>query len=88
VSGSEFEARVQPDNQSAIDIYCMAALIADEASRSGFKDFAGSIEAALADLLGNLPRGEQWKALRFSYEMALGGEEPAPPRLRLVYSRD
>lgn len=72
----------------ALGIYCMSALVADEASHKGFRDFATSVEAAMAALLSGLPREDQMQALRFAYEMALGGEEPAPPRLRLVYSRD
>jgi hypothetical protein len=66
----------------------MGSLVADEASRNGFPDLARSIETALGGFLSGLTRDEQRQALRLSYEMALGGEEPAPPRLRLVYSRD
>lgn len=73
---------------SGLSLYCMSALVADEASRSGFGGFAKSLEAAMAGLLSGMPRDEQMQALRIAYELALGGEEPAPPRLRLVYSRD
>lgn len=72
----------------AVQIYCMGALVADEAARGGLRDFARALETALDGLLSGLPRDEQATALRLSYEMALGGEEPVPPRLRLVYSRD
>ena len=72
----------------ALGIYCMSALLADEASRHGFRDFANSMETAMSTLLSGLPRDQQKQALRFAYEMTLGGEKPAPPRLRLVYSRD
>lgn len=74
--------------KSGLSLYCMAALVADEASRGGFAAFAKSMEAAMTGLLSGLKREEQMQALRLSYEMALDGEEPAPPRLRLVYSRD
>lgn len=66
----------------------MGTLVADEASSNGLRDFARALEAALDRLLSGMPREEQAAALRLSFEMALGGEEPAPPRLRLVYSRD
>jgi hypothetical protein len=66
-------------------------MVADEASQAGFRDFAKAIEAALGGFLAALPPDQQENALRLSYEIALGGgddgDEPAPPRLRLVYSR-
>jgi hypothetical protein len=88
VNGPEFESLSRSDNPDAVNLYCMASLIADEASRNGFKDFAKSVELALAGLLSGFTHDQQWQALKLSYEMALGGSEPAPPRLRLVYSRD
>lgn len=66
----------------------MASLVADEASRNGYKEFAMSVETALSRLLSGFTMDQQRQALRLSYEMALGAAEPAPPRLRLVYSRD
>ena len=50
--------------------------------------FARALENALCGFLSGLPREEQAEALRLSYEIALGGAEPAPPRLRLIYSRE
>lgn len=66
----------------------MATLVAQEATRGGHDDFAKSLEGLLGGFLAGLPRDTQRRALRASYEMALAGEEPAPPRLKLVYSRD
>ena len=88
MSISEFETHFRTEKPGAVNLYCMASLVADEASRSGFADFAKSIEGALGGFLSGLPRDDQRQALRLSYELALGGEEPAPPRLKLVYSRD
>ncbi len=84
----EFDTLYQPDKPGAVSMYCMATLVADEASRSGFKEFAKSLEAALYGLLSGLTHDEQRQALRLAYEISLGGDEPAPPRLRLAYSRD
>ena len=84
----ELESLSRGGETSGLSLYCMSALVADEASRGGFADFAKSVEAAMASLLCGLPREVQVQALRIAFEMALGGEEPAPPRLRLVYSRD
>lgn len=88
MSSSEFDTLSRTDAASPVSLYCMATLVADEASRNGFRDLAKSMENALGSFLSGLPREQQKQALRLSYEMALGGEEPAPPRLRLVYSRD
>jgi hypothetical protein len=87
VSGPEAGERQKSGTGEAVQLYCLGTLVAEEASRSGFRDFARSLEAALGALLSGLPREEQGQALRLSYEMALGGDEPAPPRLRLVHSR-
>jgi hypothetical protein len=88
VSGAEIDMPSQTGKTGAASLYCMATLVADEASRNGYPALAKSIETALDVFLAVLPRGEQRQALRMSYEMALDGDEPAPPRLRLVYSRD
>lgn len=88
VSRQETERLTQGAQRSPLDLYCMGSLLADEASRTGNIMFAQSIEQALNTLLGSMPREDQRTALRLSYELAVGGAEPAPPRLRLVYSRD
>lgn len=88
MSGSEFETVTSAETPDAVNLYCIGTLVADEASRGGFADFARSIEASLCAFLSGMSRDEQARALRLSYELALGGQEPAPPRLRLVYSRD
>ena len=64
-------------------------MVADEASRNGFRDFAQALEAALGELPLWPAADEQAKALRLSYEMALTRRRSQHrPRLRLVYSRD
>lgn len=73
--------------EGAVSVYCLATLVAEEAQRNGHQDFAKSIEGVLNNFLTTLSHDQQKQALRLSYEMALGGESPAPPRLRLVYSR-
>ena len=88
MKGPEPDERPAPGTGGAVHLYCMGTLVADEASRNGFRDFACSLEKALHGFLAGLTREDQATALRLSYEMALGGEEPAQPRLRLVYSRD
>lgn len=87
MSSSEQGQWQLPDAASPVNLYCMAAMVADEASREGHKTFARALEAALAGFLASLTREEQGTALRLSYAMALGGGDLAPPRLRLVYSR-
>ncbi len=84
----EFDTRSSPDMSSAVNIYCMTTLVADEASRGGYKELAKSLETVLYGFLTGLTHDEQRQALRMSYELALHGDEPAPPRLRLAYSRD
>ena len=88
MSSIERDQRPAPDAAKAVNLYCMAAMIANEASEIGFRDFAGAREQVLSGFLASLPREEQGTALRLSYEMALGGTDAAPPRLRLVHSRD
>ncbi len=66
----------------------MAAMVADEASREGHKGFARALEAALNSFLASLSHEDQAAALRLSYELAMGGPDTSPPRLRLVYSRE
>ena len=84
----ELDRLLQHDKPNAVSLFCMASLVADEASRHGFSAFAKTMENALTNFLAELPRDAQKRALRLSYEMALGTDDPAPPRLRLVYSRD
>lgn len=79
---------LEMDPANPANLYCMASLVADEASRSGFPDFACALEAALERFLSAMPREEQSNALRLAYEAALKGHDAAPPRLRLIYSRD
>ena len=88
MKNSEFDRLSQPGKLGAAGMYCMATLIVEEATRNGFKDLATSIETAIGGFLSGMTRDEQRQALRLSYEMMLGGDSPAPPRLRLAYSRD
>lgn len=85
---SEFGKVTRAGNATAVGLYCMASMVANEASREGHGDLAKLIETALQGFLTGLPRDQQSQALQLSYELALDGESPAPPRLRLVYSRD
>jgi len=78
----------QTASPNAVSLYCMGSLVANQAARAGLTGFARSIESALETLLSGLPHEQQRDALRLSYELALEGEQPAPPHLRLVYSRD
>jgi len=79
------------DAPTTSSLYCLAAMVADEASQTGFREFAKDLEAALGKFLAALPPDQQANALRLSYEIAMNAvddsEEAAPPRLRLVYSR-
>ena len=79
------------DAPTTASLYCLAAMVADEASQTGFREFAKDLEAALGKFLATLPADQQANALRLSYEIAMNrledGEEDSQPRLRLVYSR-
>ncbi len=88
MNGFEPDKLRDAEGKGAVHVYCMAALVADEASLSGFRDFAQGLETLLGSFLASLPRADQEQALRLSYEMALRGEDATPPRLRLVSSRD
>jgi hypothetical protein len=88
VSGSEPEKPVNAAAEGAVQLYCIAAMVADEASCDGHADFARGLEQLLQGFLSSLTREQQGQALRLSYELALRGEDAAPPRLRLVYSKD
>lgn len=88
MSGTEIEPSLSTSRSGGADLYCLGTVVADEASRQGFREFAKAMEAALNSLLAELPREEQWRALRLSYEVMVGGDDAAPPRLRLAYSRD
>jgi hypothetical protein len=74
--------------EGAVSVYCLGTLVAEEAQRTGCAGFAKSLEKMLSGFLEGLPRDIQSQALRLSYEMAAGGENPSVPKLRLVYSRD
>jgi hypothetical protein len=93
VRRTERDERTLPltDAPTTSSLYCLAAMVADEASQAGFRDFAKAIEGALNGFLATLPAEQQANALRLSYELAMNrvsdGEEAAQPRLRLVYSR-
>lgn len=90
---TELDERPLPlsDAPTTSSLYCLAAMVADEASQAGFRDFARAIETALGGFLATLPADQQANALRLSYEIAMNsvadGDETAAPRLRLVYSR-
>ncbi len=88
MNNQELDQRQEAEQPNPASLYCMASMVADEASRNGFGDFARALEAALDDFLTGMSRDQQSIALRLSYEAALRGLDPAPPRLRLVYSRD
>jgi hypothetical protein len=88
VNRPESELLTEGQPGGAVSIYCLATLVAEEAQRNGHPGFAKSIEAALNTFLSGLPRDLQSQALKLSYELALGGEGPAIPKLRLVYSRE
>lgn len=88
MSRFERDQRLLPEPAVPVNLYCLAATVADEASRHGFRDLAKSLESAISAFLSSLPRQDQADALRLSYELALGSDDAAPPRLRLIYSRD
>lgn len=88
MSTTEFGKVTNSGHASAVSLYCMASMVANEASRDGHAGLAKSLELALEGFLTELPRDQQFQALQLSYELALEGESPVPPRLRLVYSRD
>lgn len=79
------------DAPTTASLYCLAAMVVDEAAGAGFDRFAKAIEAALGDFLATLPEDQQATALRLSFELAVSGlqesEVAAAPRIRLVYSR-
>ena len=84
----ESERLIEEQATGDVSVYCLASFIVEEALANGCRGFAKSLEKALAELLAEMPRDKQAQALRLSYEMALGGESAARPKLRLVYSRD
>jgi hypothetical protein len=88
VSSVEIEKLARNGQGSPIGLYCMGSLVANQAARDGHVGLAKSIEGALEGFLASMTRDQQFQALRLSYEIALEGDEPVPPRLRLVYSRD
>jgi hypothetical protein len=79
------------DTSSEVTLYCLGAILAEQAFRNSCAEFGKMLEPALDTLLKSMPRDLQWQALRLSYEMAMAGvpgEAPVKPKLRLVYSRD
>jgi len=84
----ETERPIAEQATGKVSVYCLTSFIVEEALANGCRGFAKSLETALAELLAEMPREQQAQALRLSYEMALGGAGAAPPKLRLVYSRD
>jgi hypothetical protein len=88
VNGAKTERSDESMPEGAVSVYCLGTLVAEEAQRTGCNGFAQALEKVLSGFLETLPRDVQSQALRLSYEMALGGENPAVPKLRLVYSRD
>lgn len=82
------ETALRENAPKAVSLYCMASLVANEAARDGEARLAQSLEGVLQDYLSGLSRDQQSQALRLAYELELRGDDPAPPRLRLVYSRD
>ena len=88
MSTFDFDAPHPDARGGAVEIYCKASVVADEASRSGFRDLARSLEMTISGFLSAMPREQQAHALQMAYELALRGMEPAPPRIRLAFSRD
>jgi hypothetical protein len=92
VTGREQELLARTQSSGAISVYCLAALVAEEAQRTGCDQFARSLEKLLEEFLTSLPRDQRMQALKLSYDLAVAGcsssAEPAPRRLKLVYSRD
>ena len=88
MNNADIENLARAETSKAVTLFCMASMVANEASREGFVGLAKSIEGALQGFLSDLGRDQQAQALQLAYELALQGEEPAPPRLRLIYSRD
>lgn len=88
MSTAESETVALLGRSDAVSLYCIASLVADQASKGGHPEFARGLESAMQGMLNAMNRDQQASALRLSYEIALGRTEPAPPRLRLVYSRD
>lgn len=88
MKSAEIEAQGKSGPDGAVSLYCLATLVVEEAQRHGRAGFARQMESAMAGLLEEMPRAEQSQALRLAYEMAMAGENPTTPKLRLVYSRD
>jgi hypothetical protein len=84
----ESEKPAEENATDEVSVYCLTSFIVEEALANGCRGFATSLERALEELLAEMPRDRQAQALRLSYEMAVGGDNAARPKLRLVYSRD
>lgn len=80
----------QASPKGAVQVYCLAAMVAEEARMAGCDDFAKNIEGAIEGLISGLPKTQQREALMLSFELALAaaGDPPRKPHLRLVYSRE
>ena len=81
---------VKASPKGAVQVYCLATMVAEEARLAGCNRFAKDIEGALDGLIAGLPRAERREALQLSFELAMAAVsgQPAQPHLRLVYSRE
>lgn len=88
MSGVDHERAIRTGKTGVAEVYCLATMVAEEAKQSGCDAFAKSLEGALETFLASLSADLRRQALKLSYELAMGQDDPAPPRLRLAYSRD
>lgn len=91
MSRVEGDIATKPDTSNEVTLYCLGAILAEQAFRNSCAEFGKMLEPALEALLKSMPRDLQGQALQLSYEMAVAGvvdEAPVKPKLRLVYSRD
>jgi hypothetical protein len=91
VSRLDGDAAPKSETSQEVTLYCLGAILAEQAFRNSCAEFGKMLEPALDALLKSMPRDLQGQALRLSYEMAVAGtpgDVPAKPKLRLVYSRD
>jgi hypothetical protein len=88
VSRVDGDAVTTNEASNEVTLYCLGAILAEQAFRNSCAEFGKMLEPALDALLKSMPRDLQGQALRLSYEMAMAGDPPVKPKLRLVYSRD